>query len=273
MGEKRKPPAARVEIPNADLTVALERQAPRIHTITIIALLLVTAGIAAAEAARGATVIGAQDESAAHKASPRLRTFAGARFVYHTFTDSRMDGCYGNAPYLMAEFLVAKGHHGASFEIGYLFREGEPETLPTDWNVLSTSLSMWAMPITLNYLYHINRCEHSSTFDPYIGLGLGAFIGGEKIGVLANTLLKQWDGWAWGLRGSFIGNAVIGAQIAPWSAFDAVFELRWIQSGRGGNIDLIDEEDEQKFDAYLYPLVQRSVFDFTGWTVSVGVRW
>lgn len=184
-----------------------------------------------------------------------------------------MEDSYEYAPYLVADLLLIRGHHGALFEIGYLYREGEPALLGSEWNVLTTTLDMWAVPLTVNYLYFIRERVRARSFLPYIGLGLGTFFGGEKIGATAVTLLKKWDGWAWGFRGSLIGNIVIGTNISPWQGLDAVIEVRWIQSGRGGNIDLVDDEDEPKFDAYLYPMVQRSSFDFTGWSVSIGIRW
>jgi hypothetical protein len=205
--------------------------------------------------------------------SPNIKMLTGVRFVYHTFTDSRMEECYEHAPYLVADLALVGTHHGVSFEVGYLYRDGEPTLLPAEWNVLSTSLSMWAVPVTVNYLYYITEPGGSRRFAPYVGVGLGTFVGGEKIGAMANTLLKQWEGWTWGLRGSMIGSAVVGANISPWHGFSAVVELRWIQSGRGGNIDLVDEEDEPELDAYVYPIVQRSTYDFTGWSVSVGIRW
>ena len=201
------------------------------------------------------------------------KTLTGVRFVYHSFTSQQMEDCYEDAPYLMADILHLRGRHGLSLEIGYLYRKGEPTLLPTEWNVLSTSLSMWAVPVSVNYLHFIREHRKDRTVSPYAGLGLGAYVGGEKIGAFATTLLKQWDGWTWGFRGSMIGNAFIGAHITPWSGFDAVVEVRWIQSGRGGNADLVESEDEEKFDAYLYPLVQRSSYDFTGWSVSVGILW
>lgn len=241
--------------------------------VAIVVSLIMASGIHATEPAYGTSAMWVQNESSAHGPSPRIKTLTGIRFVYHTFTDSRMDDCYGHAPYIMADFLLIRGRHGASFEIGYLYREGKPVPLPTEWNVISTSLSMWAIPVTVNYLYHINGYDRARRFAPYAGLGFGAFFGGEKIGAMATTLLKRWDGWTWGLRGSMIGNVVLGAHISPWHGFDAVVEVRWIQSGRGGNIDIVDEEDEPKFDAYLYPLVQRSSYDFTGWSISVGIRW
>jgi hypothetical protein len=184
-----------------------------------------------------------------------------------------MKDCYEYAPYLVADILHIRGRHGLSLEIGYLYREGEPVLLPTEWNVLSTALSMWSVPISINYLHFIRSYRKPRTVSPYIGLGLGTYVGGEKIGAYATTLLKQWDGWTWGVRGSMIGNAFIGAHITPWRDFDAVVEVRWIQSGRGGNVDLVDDEDEAKFDAYLYPLVQRSGYDFTGWSISIGIVW
>ena len=245
----------------------------RKHTVAAVIMIVVTAGTPSTEPACAPSTGWMQNESSADGPSPRLSTLTGIRFVYHTFTDSRMDECYGNAPYLMADFLVLGSHHGALFEIGYLYREGDPTPMPTDWNVISTSLSMWAVPVTVNYLYHITGYDRSHRFAPYVGLGIGTYIGGEKIGAIATTLLKKWDGWTWGIRGSMACNAVIGAHIRPWRGFDTVVEMRWIQGGRGGNIDMVDEEDEPKFDAYLYPLVQRSSYDFTGWSISVGIRW
>jgi hypothetical protein len=235
----------------------------RTYTLAAAILIVMTVGSPTMDQALGASP----------GSSPRTTILTGVRFAYHAFTDSRMEECYEHAPYLIADLMMITGHHGVSFEVGYLSRDGEPVLLPNEWNVLSTSLRMWAVPITVNYLYHITGYDRARRFVPYAGLGLGTFFGGERIGAMANTLLKQWDGWTWGLRGSMIGNAVIGAHISPWHGFSAVVELRWIQSGRGGNIDLVDEEDEPKFDAYLYPLVQRSSYDFTGWSVSVGIRW
>lgn len=240
------------------------KPAPRIYTF--IALLLIPSFITTVPIHRVNAAMGFEPQ-------PHTKTLTGVRLVYHSFTGSEMKDSYEYAPYLAADLLLIRGHHGASFEIGYLYREGEPALLGSEWNVLSTTLDMWAVPITVSYLYFIRGAERARGFTPYMGVGLGTFVGGEKIGATATTLLKKWDGWAWGFRGSLIGNAVLGMNISPWHGLAAVIEVRWIESGRGGNIDLVDNEYDPLFDDYLYPLVRRSSYDFTGWSVSIGLRW
>lgn len=251
----------------------IDKNGIRKFAIAAVVLIVVVAGSSTTDPACAILAGSMQGTSPPPGTPSNIKKLIGVRFVYHTFADSQMEECYEHVPYLVADLVLVGVHHGVSFEAGYLYRDGEPTLLPNEWNVLSTSLSMWAVPITVNYLYYIAGYDRARRFAPYVGFGLGTFFGGEKIGAMANTLLKQWDGWTWGLRGSMIGNAVLGAHISPWRGFNAVVELRWIQSGRGGNVDLVDEEDEPKFDAYLYPLVQRSSYDFTGWSVSVGIRW
>jgi hypothetical protein len=180
---------------------------------------------------------------------------------------------YAGAPFLMTDFLMAWGHHGASIELGYLYRDGEPILLPSEWRVTSTSLSMWAVPFSVNYRYYFAPYDRARRLTPYAGIGLGAIVGGEKIGARGTTLLKEWDGWVWGARGSMIGNFFLGTRVTAWKGLDAVVEARWIQGGRGWSADLDDTEEKPTFDEYLYRLVERPRFDFTGWSVSIGLCW
>ena len=116
------------------------------------------------------------------------------------------------------------------------------------------------------------------TFVPYVGLGLGFFLGFERISAhiykdqITGEPHSEWLDTCY--RHSFAGHAVLGATIKKSKNFCYVGEIRWTQGGKGRLKRLTPSAEElaqgwgEAFEDFQQP-----DFNFTGLSIDVGVRW
>ena len=83
----------------------------------------------------------------------------------------------------------------------------------------------------------------------------------------------EFEADVWSLRVAFGGHAIAGTRLRLTDKYNFVVEGRWTQSGKGSNMDLEEKELEEALNLTLYDAVKRSDFNFTGWSIHVGVEW
>jgi hypothetical protein len=199
--------------------------------------------------------------------------FTGIIIPYHSFTRSEMESGYDHYFGTVFDAVGFRGHYGAMVEAGYLQRDGAPRLIESKATIISSALDMWAIPFGGAFLYSMKNYEASSRVHPYIGIGFSFLLGGEKLSVSAKDLLERWNGYLWATRLAFAGRALAGAQIRLKDNLAAVVQAEWMQAGKGTRIDWVTDEDKKDAEKYIYEQAQRPDFDFTGWSIAVGIRY
>lgn len=202
----------------------------------------------------------------------------GLSLGYHVFTGDLMDEIYGG---LMEGFVYGgfwfKNRFGFRGEMSFLGASGTPSIADTSWTISSSTIKMGAVSLGGTCLYSLTGDPTSDIFVPYIGVGIDGIFGAEKISAEASRIQgsteEEFGAEVWSVRVAFAGHAVLGTRIRATDKMRLAIEARWTQSGKGSNADLEEEELTQAFEATLYSAVKRSDFDFTGWSVHVGIEW
>jgi hypothetical protein len=162
-------------------------------------------------------------------------------------------------------------------EMGFLFASGHPLQKDFDWKVVDSNLGMIVLAIGSTGIHEFNK-EGERTFVPYIGLGLGFFLGFERISAhiykdqVGGESHFEWHDTCY--RHSFSGHALLGATLKRSDRFSYVGEIRWTQAGKGRlkRKPLSQEEIAQGWGEAFQDF-QHPDFNFTGPSINIGVRW
>ena len=197
---------------------------------------------------------------------------------YMNFTESLMSDTYGGMisvqGYLGGWF---KNRMGLRMELSFWGTSGTPVSVNPEWDVTSSNIKMGGMTLGGTFLYSLREEPRKSIFLPYVGAGIDGFFGAENIGATASRVTtggtEEFSADVWGLRAAFAGHVLVGMKLRLTDKYPLVLEGRWTQSGKGSNADMKDESMVEAFNLTLYDAVKRSDFDFTGWSIQVGVEW
>lgn len=197
-------------------------------------------------------------------------------FMY--FTESLMNDSYGGVTNALG-YVGGwdKSKMGFRLEFSIWGTSGTPNRVNPEWNVTSSNIKMGGFTLGGTFLYSLRGDPTKNIFLPYVGAGIDGFFGAENIGAAASrkrgSVEEGFEADAWGLRAAFATHALLGARMRVTDKYRFVLEARWTQCGKGSNADLIEKEKEELFDFTLYNAVKRSDFNFTGWSIHVGLEW
>lgn len=207
---------------------------------------------------------------------PGTAIYKSSSFTYRMFTGDEMsdayDLCFGG--YIHAIWM---GDSKEAWRIGAgaIIGEGNPIFPDTTWEVSSSELQMFMIPLEASFLYNLRERPLENSLSPYVGIGFGGFIGFERISVEMSRFVEgdfQWNETRF--RYVLGGHAVMGTTIKITEKYRAVLEARWTQSGKGSTVknEFSDEEIAEGW-LELDKAVKRPDFNFTSWSVSVGLQW
>lgn len=198
----------------------------------------------------------------------------GSRMIYHTLDASDMKDSYDHVYCVMAEGIGwLKGRTGFRLEIGFLTRSGLPRPKNPKWHIEKSELSMFAIPIHGTLLYRLRKGETPHVLSPYVGFGGGVYVGVENLEAKANDGFAIFEAHSRAIRASGAVHALVGLELKRiLRQVSGVVEFRWTQAGDGSTTDFLPDEERDEFDETLFDAVRRSSFNFTGWSVEVGVR-
>ena len=201
--------------------------------------------------------------------------FAGGRLVYHNFALSDMPDTYDDCFLFVAEAVIwLKGRQGWRIEGGYVQRKGRSRLGNSAWNVTESELSLNAIPLHASFLYRLRTTEEQHLLVPYVGIGAGTFLGIENLAATATDTGNEggFEAHSRALRASGDIHVLLGTQMRFGMGVEGILEARWTQSTNGSTVDLIKEEEQEDYDSTLFKAVRRSDFNFTGWSVELGLR-
>jgi hypothetical protein len=198
----------------------------------------------------------------------------GLRLVYHGFTTSDMKDSYDHCFCIMAEGVGwLRGRAGFRLEAGFLLGSGLPRPGNPKWYIEESELSMFAIPIGGTILYRVRKGEPPHVVSPYVGVGGGVYLGVEKLAAKASDGWESFEAHSRAFRACGAVHAVLGVELRQAQGrYSGVLELRWTKTGDGSTADLLPEEERKEFEETLFDAVRRSSFNFTGWSVEVGMR-
>lgn len=194
-------------------------------------------------------------------------------FDYVYFTNSEMQDAY---PHGFGGTWGAQSNLGTGFrqefEMGFILAGGTPVKRPeTLWTVDSSSLTLVNLPIRFHLIYP-PRNPRGDSFRPYVGAGLGAMLGFERM-----SAELTWGGGgvdvANGIfRAAWTGDVIVGSEFGP-SASAPFVELRFQFSGHNNVAEGLSDEDKQERAETLYDALVRPNGETTGVQLSVGMCW
>jgi hypothetical protein len=158
---------------------------------------------------------------------------------------------------------------------GAFIGDGTPLFPDTTWEVSSSELFMLMIPLEGAFLYNFKERPGEKSVAPYIGIGVGGFIGFEKMAVEMSRFGETGVEWSEArFRYVLGGHAVAGTTIKITEKYRALLEVRWTQSGKGSTVKN-EFSDEEIAEGWLEvdKAVKRPDFDFTSWSVGVGLQW
>jgi hypothetical protein len=198
----------------------------------------------------------------------------GSRAVYQVFEASDMKDSYDHMFCTMAEGVGwLKGRAGFRLEVGFLSRSGLPRPKNPKWNIEKSELSMFAIPIHGTFLYRLRSGETPHLLSPYVGLGGGVYVGLENLEAKADYGGSEFEGHSRAIRASGAVHALIGVEVVRIvGPVSGVAEIRWTQAGDGSTTDFVPDDEREEYNDTLFDTVRRSSFNFTGWSVEMGVR-
>jgi len=193
--------------------------------------------------------------------------------AYYGFAESEMKdpygSCFGIRLGVVGWFRARSGFKVAA---GYLSGTGTPRRVNPIWTIEKSKVSMYTIPIQASYLYRLRVRDDSRTFAPYVGAGANLFLGIDRLEATASSPTEEFEAHSNAFRASGGVHAILGSEIKLGSRYAGVLEIKWIQCGNGSTGDLLSEEDKALFQSTLYDAVARPTFNFTGWTVELGIR-
>jgi len=207
----------------------------------------------------------------------QTRSFPTWRAIYLNVTESETRDAFGDffgiAAGGMTWWLTARS--GIEGEIGFISSKGSARVLDPSWNVQTGTLEMWALPMSVNYLYRLGGHGGSPNFAPYIGTGIGLVPGLERMRLNATQGDVEFAANLGAFRGAFEGHGILGADFHLSESFHGIIESRWTHSGDGSTVEAVDEKkaEDVAASALLHSIIRRSNFNFTGWGIQAGFRW
>jgi opacity protein-like surface antigen len=190
-----------------------------------------------------------------------------------------MDESYGGA---VIGFVQGgkwfRGRMGLRAELDLFEASGIPPRVDYSWNHTSSKIKMRVVTLSATYLHSLRKDPVKQRFLSYVGMGLNANFGAEKLSANASRGqgfdLEEFAADVWSLRSSVGTHMVLGTRVLVTGEWGLALELRWTQCGKGNNMDLVeDDEEEQALKATLYDAVRRSNFSLSGWSIRVGYEW
>lgn len=204
----------------------------------------------------------------------------GAKFpwevggVYYGLAESDMKDPYGTCFGFMAGGVSwFRGRSGIKAAGGYLSGTGKPQLDNPIWTVKESKVSMYVIPLQMSYLYRLRVPDDRSTLVPYVGAGVDVFLGLDRLEATAESATDGFEAHSTALRASAGLHAVLGSEIKLFGdKYSGLLEIKWIQGGKGSTGDLLTDEEKGQFGTTLFDAVNRPKFNFTGWTVELGIR-
>jgi opacity protein-like surface antigen len=198
-------------------------------------------------------------------------------FVQHGLTGGQMKDSYRNVQGIMSGggAWLKEGRAGLGGEVGFLTGKGDARVLDPAWTLRKRELSMWAVPVSMTGYFRLLDPKRTLPVMPYLGAGLGAFFGVDKLEIDAVGGLQELSGFHRALRAGWEGHALAGAEIGVSEDLHVMLETQWTQAGKAWIASGVDEKnaEEVQFWNTLHSILERPDNDLTGWRIALGLRW
>ena len=213
----------------------------------------------------------------------REDSYLGEGFSYltaclHLFAGDRMKDDYESAI-----GFGAQGGYWSENRMGFwgTFTLGKATGTPArsdeSWDVSSSKMKMYFTSVGGSFLYSLRKNPAKSIFNPFVGVGLTGIFGLDKVEASASrtveSVYEEFKEDVWSVRAAFASHILFGSRYRITDKVTFLVETRWIQSGKGGAAELKKEEELESLDIGLYDAVRKPAFDFTGWSVGLGLEW